>query len=1028
MEPFEFKLPRLGLGYFTGWAKHCYAAFLLFAAGALDYAQYVAASDGPQLAWVNLILFIVVIVLNEYLGPKPQLQDAKPGGVGDFSFPTATEGRTIPLLWGTNKIAGPNTIWYGDIEALPIRQRVQTGLWSSTKFTRGFFYLVGVQMAICRGPGVELLQAFAGDKEVFNGSIVGEGTFTKDDPNLFGGNDLGTGGLECTVHFYPGSKTQTVNTYLNDVDRQIISGVTTTVPRYIGTSHVVLHGLTGGTLTQTEDRGAYVGISTQVKPWSFVVRRIPALFPGQGSGENLIGTDDANPVNVLYEILTNDEWGLGFLPGDVDTGPGSTFVLAADECITEANGFSLLLERSMQAVDLVSLVEQQIDGLIYMNPTTGKWALALARATVPWTPASPRNVNESNSRFREYTRGSWEDTANEVQVKYWKRTDEYKESHVVAQDMANMQIQGAGSVQTGLIRTNKITMPGIKTEALANSICWRFLRLMSFPLARVTFELDRSFWDVRPGEVIHWSNDTLGLINLPMRISTVNFGTVEDGFVECNAVQDIFKFAAPSYGDPGGTNWVEPTLNVVAFPSDQQLVIDSPRAITVRDPDFSGDDTIRKVFVAARKQGVEALYDIRQRNAAGAPAGSFAFAGDVAGFIFIGELDAALGDGSAYPLATLTLNSTPDAQSTLVDAFAVPVTLADMGQQLTYLCIVGNEFILVSAAANGAGLDVDLSNVYRGVLDSVQGNHAVGTKVYMLFAGAGVTDTNFPVGNQIDIKLIPKSAKDELAEGSATTVNINPTGNTSKRVIRPYPPSSTLYNGAGSPFGTPSLEGAGSGLNGFRIDIDWRRRRYNTGDELAELLADFTPLASTEYEVEMRVDPTGSNTLVATKAWTTGTGTENFTRLDILDKSSGTAVGEELEVRIAARHDINAETDLESRQTFTHRFTPTSSLTGQFAFGKVTWSNAFTNYTAAATGTFTVNIGTSYTTGAIEVSVNGGGFVSVIATGLVTGTFSANSGETITFRHAAQDAGPGTNFCELKDPSAVSVAYGLFLD
>jgi hypothetical protein len=94
--------------------------------------------------------------------------------------------------------------------------------------------------------------------------------------------------------------------------------------------------------------------------------------------------------------------------------------------------------------------------------------------------------------------------------------------------------------------------------------------------------------------------------------------------------------------------------------------------------------------------------------------------------------------------------------------------------------------------------------------------------------------------------------------------------------------------------------------------------------------------------------------------------------------------------------------------------------------GQATWSNALpTAYVAAATGTFTVNIGAAFTTGNVQVNINSGGWTTVFAAGLTTGTFSASTSDSIQLRHDAND-GAQQNFVELQNPSAAAVAYGLF--
>src|ERR1043165_8482750 len=95
---------------------------------------------------VALVMAALSIVLSELLRPKPKLENARPAGLGDFSFPTATEGRPVPLVWGTVKISGPNVVWYGDLSQTAQRKKIKTGLWSSKRITTGFKYYVGLKL------------------------------------------------------------------------------------------------------------------------------------------------------------------------------------------------------------------------------------------------------------------------------------------------------------------------------------------------------------------------------------------------------------------------------------------------------------------------------------------------------------------------------------------------------------------------------------------------------------------------------------------------------------------------------------------------------------------------------------------------------------------------------------------------------------------------------------------------------------------------------------------------------------------
>lgn len=71
--------------------------------------------------WWFIVIFIVALVVATSMMPKTQSQP--PAGLGDIKFPTAEEGREIPVLFGTRDIEGPNVCWYGDLRVVPIQKK-----------------------------------------------------------------------------------------------------------------------------------------------------------------------------------------------------------------------------------------------------------------------------------------------------------------------------------------------------------------------------------------------------------------------------------------------------------------------------------------------------------------------------------------------------------------------------------------------------------------------------------------------------------------------------------------------------------------------------------------------------------------------------------------------------------------------------------------------------------------------------------------------------------------------------------------
>jgi hypothetical protein len=975
------------------------------------------------------IILVVALVLTEVLRPKPKFEDARPSGIGDFRVPTATEGRVIPLLWGRARIDGPNVVWYGDVYQQKRTKYIRTGLTSGSRVTLGFKNFVAFQQALCRGPDVALRGAWIDDKPVYSGNITGVSTFNIDDKNLFGGDELGNGGFQATIEFYPGTTSQAVSNYLDTAGRQQISAPSPTAPRYTGTCYIVARGIgsSSGTLNS-----AYIGNSTTVPILAVDVERFPATFSGQGATDNKIGTDgDCNPINVIYEVLTNTEWGLGRSPSDIDTGVGSSFLEASDTMITEENGFSMILDRALVASDLFQEIERQIGGMVYRDLFSGKWKIKLARDD--YVLASQPLVDESNSELVSYIRSGWEDTTNQVQVLFNKRDDDYKESYALAQDLANAIIQGDGTIGANQIVSAQMRFPGVKSSQLAADLAWRELRTMSYPLARAELKVDRSFYAIQLNSVIRWSNSTYGVVEMPMRVTSIDYGTLQDNAITLGCVQDIFYYAPPSFGIPQPTSWTAPTFGAVAFPAADQVIMSAPRAImrrsnpgaTLAIPDSwywgftSPPLTTDAVWVGATRQGYEQGFRVYVDGR------RFA---DVDAFFQYGTLVSSVAAQQANPAASIQIY----ASAQLADFFG-DLEESEIGTSLAQLVMVDNEFWLVRGASYSTGTGIlTLTNVYRGALDSVQKAHSAGARVKCLFIGGDLVRytsnpdylywTRQSATDTVELRMY---RGDSYYTGAVTSVNI--IGN-DFRAFRPNPPSAIRYNGSGVTFTTPSLEGAGSGLNGFRIDVNWWRKDYNSTDEAAAVTGDATPTVTTEYRLEVRADPAGANTLVGSiSAYTTGTGALQVLRTDII---TAAAAGTLLRFKLRARH-TNPDTGavLESLYDFEHDVTPSSSLTGQFYFGGGIASGLFVvgsaQYTAAATGTFTVNIGAAQATANIEYRIGLGAWTTVIAAGATTGTFSATTGDLIRVRRTVNEA-PNPQFVELRNPSSVAVAYGTF--
>lgn len=69
--------------------------------------------------WYAVVLVIAIAIAYATM-PKPQ--SAPIPAVGEVKAPTAEEGRSIPVLFGTREVEGPNVTWYGDVKTTAIKK------------------------------------------------------------------------------------------------------------------------------------------------------------------------------------------------------------------------------------------------------------------------------------------------------------------------------------------------------------------------------------------------------------------------------------------------------------------------------------------------------------------------------------------------------------------------------------------------------------------------------------------------------------------------------------------------------------------------------------------------------------------------------------------------------------------------------------------------------------------------------------------------------------------------------------------
>jgi hypothetical protein len=576
------------------------------------------------------------------------------------------------------------------------------------KYTVGYWYGLGMHMALCHGPVDEVKEVIVGERTAWTGSITGNSSVTISRRDLFGGEER-EGGVDGTLDVMFGGATQTANAYLQ-------SKLGTNIPAFRGVLSVVWNGLVSA-------------MNPYIKPWRFRVKRIPkAWYPAKAEISG-----DANPAHIIRECLTDPTWGMGYPDADIDD---ASFTAAADTLYSEGFGLSILWDQEQPIEDFILSILRHIDGVLYVHPRTGKFTLKLARddydaASLP--TLSPSNV----LRVEEFARSSWGEIVNQVTVQYRDgQTD--KDASITVQDIAAIQAQG------GVVATT-VRYPGISKGDLANRVAMRELKQLSNTLAKATLVANREASSLDIGDVFKLNWPPYGIVEMVMRVARISYGDLTNGQVRIEAVQDIFGLPASVYTTPTPTGWQSPISPPAPCPA--QMVYEVPYWQIVKDvvgewPSLLNDidQTEGIVAVLGARPSADAIdYHAMRWDGSGwedADRGAFAPTAVLATYMPQGAADISIG-----------LSSPIDLDKVDVGDFA----------------IVDEEWLMVTAISGST------MTFARGVLDTVPAAHYAGARVY--FVEPHYIEHEYVAGETAQIRLLPKTGMGELDISSASTLS-----------------------------------------------------------------------------------------------------------------------------------------------------------------------------------------------------------------------------------------------------------------
>lgn len=628
---------------------------------------------------------------------------------------TSAYGLVLPLVYGRTRVSG-NLIWYGDFTAIPHTETTSSGGGGGkgggggevTSSHTSYTYTASFALGLCEGP-VHAINACWADKDYLSPA---SSKFT-----LF----LGA---------YP----QTAWSWLSSTH----PGQAVT---YQGVAYVAAAGYS-------------LGSSDFLPNHSF---DITGLLPFN------VGTiDDANPRDILVDLLTNAHAGVGFPTAKI-----GSLTQFSNYCVASGLFFSPAYSGQEEASAMIARLLRLANSDVYHSEgllkVTSRGDTAVSGNGATYTPNTTPLYDLTDDDFLDQEepvrliRGRSADAFNHVQVEYLNRANAYAAEPAEAKD------------QTAIDTHGLLTMPPVKAHeialtAVARMVAQHEVQRALFLRNQYEFKVGWKYSLLEPTDIVTLTDADLELALAPVKILTIE-EDADNGFKMTAEDFPAGVGHAPVYpsqaGAGYGANYNVSPGNVAAPAFIEAPVLATTTglavgvAVTGQDPNWGGCE----VWVSYDGNS----YARRAKTSAGARYGALATTlADTAG---------------ATCNVTLTGNGGQIQSASAVDA-----------QELASLSLVGDELVAYTTATLLAANSYALTMDQRGVQNSAAGAHAIGER-FVRLDDAIVWGDSLPldaIGNQLWFKFVSFNiyggGKQTLAEVAAYSYTI-------RGVMAKLPPS-----------------------------------------------------------------------------------------------------------------------------------------------------------------------------------------------------------------------------------------------
>lgn len=487
---------------------------------------------------------------------------------------------------------------------------------------------------------------------------------------------------------------------------------------------------------------------------------------------------DANPAHMLYELLTDRDWGMGASPSAVDV---DSFMYSAELFFNEKFGLSIIWTQSTDIQSYASEILDHVQANLFIDPRTGLWTLVPLRGDydIETLPI----LNPDNCKATNRQRKALGETVNEIVVT-WTNPNNEKEESLTFQD------GGSIAANDGEIISAARNYYGVRNSELAGRLGMRDLRAASYPMFGCDIVANRSMSFLRPGSVakFNWPED--GIVDMIVRVGKVDYGRPGESSVKFPVTEDVFGLDVGTYTGAQTGLWQNPS--VPPTPMTYTTALTPPLPLLLRsgvDLIDVSDDDYPSVFVGVLSDHVSPSVEY---------------------FDLHGPLVRPTGEtytdmlGSLLPTPSSALTTTweIEAETTIseeeIRALAFPRTV----EPGDFLYLTNSDSEVISEIVMLDVLAAGEWTVARGMFDTIPRRWAAGSRLWFIGDDVSPLDPSVQTsGVEIDYFLLPTTSGGTLDISDAPLFNFTP----SDRPYLPFRPANVGFTPVGGVPLTPEL-------------------------------------------------------------------------------------------------------------------------------------------------------------------------------------------------------------------------------